>query len=430
MFSKLSPIWYLKLKFDLRISHMKKNLFTVLILSSGLVLSACNNGGSGGSDSTNTSNGADINAITNPVVGTPVAYTLTDFSAVASDSVLMTYKMKGINGTEVQATSLVFTPKSTAPASGWPIVVWAHGTTGVADVCAPSRSAMNVSIKDMITKLLAEGYVVVAPDYEGLGEPNGTELHPFLNLKSEAYSITDAVVATRNWLGSKVSDQWVSVGHSQGGHAALGAAQYASRANLNYKGTVAVAPASQLGLILTAGQASVANSTPDKQIPVYASLDTYTALIAAGLRNSNPDLKYIDVFKSPTNMIAESAESVCSDALGGKFAMAMKQHVASNGSLVNYPRTTTTFLSLPIVTKFLTVDSQPLQTQVKTPVIIYQGGADTTVPQVATDTLIGTAKAFATPVNYITSAGWDHGTVYSSNIDNIVSDVKGLLSAK
>ncbi len=32
------------------------------------------------------------------------------------------------------------------------------------------------------------------------------------------------------------------------GHAALGAAQYASRAQLDYKGTVAVAPASNLGV--------------------------------------------------------------------------------------------------------------------------------------------------------------------------------------
>ncbi len=47
------------------------------------------------------------------------------------------------------------------------------------------------------------GYVVVAPDYEGLGEPGGRELHPFLNVKSEAYSITDAVVATSKNLGNK-----------------------------------------------------------------------------------------------------------------------------------------------------------------------------------------------------------------------------------
>ena len=406
---------------------MKKNLLTVLVLSSGLLLSACDNGGDGGGGSSSTSN-ADVNNIANPVVGTPTAYSLTDFSAAAAESVVMTYKMKGISGNEVQATALVFTPRTAAPASGWPIVVWAHGTTGVADQCAPSRNVMNDYIKGMISKFLAEGYVVVAPDYEGLGEPTGTELHPFLNLKSEGYSITDAVVATHNWLGNKVSKKWVTVGHSQGGQAALGAAQYAARANLDYKGTVAVAPASQLSLILNAGQASVANSTPDKQIPVYASLDTFTALIAAGLRNQNPTLVYNQVFKTPTDQIAKNAESVCYDTLGRQFAGAMGQYAAVNGSLKDYPRTTDTFMSLPVVKSFLEKDSQPLQIQVKTPIVIYQGGADTTVPQVATDALLGTAKALGTQVNYITSPTWDHGSAYALNIDNIVFDVNEMMA--
>ena len=55
-------------------------------------------------------------------------------SASAADSVVMTYKMLGVNGKEVQATSLVFTPKTPVPKDGWPIVIWAHGTTGVADI--------------------------------------------------------------------------------------------------------------------------------------------------------------------------------------------------------------------------------------------------------------------------------------------------------
>ncbi|KAF1022321.1 MAG: hypothetical protein GAK29_03205 [Acinetobacter bereziniae] len=407
---------------------MKKNLLTVLIISSGLVLTACNNGGSGGSSSGSSPNNTDVNNIANPVVGTPSPYTATDFTAVATDSVIMTYKMKGINGTEVQATSLVFTPKTTAPTDGWPIVVWAHGTTGVADQCAPSRNATNDNIKSMISKFLAAGYVVVAPDYEGLGEPGGKELHPFLNLKSEAYSITDAVVATRSWLGNRASNKWVTVGHSQGGQAALGAAQYAARANLDYKGTVAVAPASQLKLILSAGNLSVENATPAQQIPVYASLDTFTALIAAGLRNTNPTLDYSQVFKVPTDAIAKNAESSCD--LGTQFAGAMLQYVGSNDSLKNYPRTTDGFMTLAPVQKFLNEDSQPLQVQVKTPVIIYQGGADTTVPQIATDTLYATAKAFGTQVRYIPEPTWDHNSAYVLNIDNIVADVKGMFAAK
>lgn len=58
------------------------------------------------------------------------------------------------------------------------------------------------------------------------------------------------MVATRNYLSQRnllTSTKWLTVGHSQG-HAALGAAQYASRAQLDYKGTVAVAPASNLGV--------------------------------------------------------------------------------------------------------------------------------------------------------------------------------------
>ncbi|OTG83623.1 alpha/beta hydrolase family protein [Acinetobacter sp. ANC 4648] len=407
---------------------MKKNVLTVLMLSSGLILTACND--SNNDTERPPSANIDVNHIQNPVVGTPAAYSLTDMSAVAADSVVMTYKMKGISGTEVLATSLVFTPKTAAPAGGWPIVAWAHGTTGVADVCAPSRNVINPAVQSMIAKFLALGYVVVAPDYEGLGEPGDKELHPFLNLKSEGYSITDAVVATRNWLGNKASSKWVTVGHSQGGQAALGAAQYAARANLDYKGTVAVAPASHLGLILSAGELSVASAPPAAQIPVYASLDTFTALITAGLKNTNPNLTYSQIFKSPTDQIAQHAESVCFDTLGKQFGVAMGQYAAMNGTLNGYPRTTDGFMSLPLVKTFLDIDSQPLKVQIKTPITIYQGGADTTVPIIATNALNATAQAFGTQVNYITNPSWDHSTAYALNIDNIVADAKGMLSAR
>ena len=30
-------------------------------------------------------------------------------------------------------------PKGKAPKGGWPVIAWAHGTTGIADSCAPSR---------------------------------------------------------------------------------------------------------------------------------------------------------------------------------------------------------------------------------------------------------------------------------------------------
>ncbi len=409
---------------------MKKQLIILTTLSTCIFLSACNDNNDSGSYV--SSPGIPENNIQNPVVRMD-AYTSTDMSLVANESLLMTYKMLGINNKEVQATALVFTPKGVPPVGGWPIVAWAHGTTGVADKCAPSRTAINDYIKGMIAQLLAKGYVVVAPDYEGLGEPSGQELHPFLNVKSEAFSITDAVVAARNYLGGKVNNKWVTVGHSQGGQAALGAAQYASRAKLDYKGTVAVAPASNLDLILTLGEASVANQPVTTQIPVYASLDTFTALITAGLRNPNPDFKYTQVFKDPTAQIAEKyAETECSGGIGNAFADSMELYAQSTGSLNGYGRNQDNFLNVPVVKNFTSKDGQPLTVKVTSPITIYQGSNDTTVPRIATNTLVGSAQEKGTVIQYITDddnpVKWDHGTAYVSNIPNIVQNVGTMLS--
>ena len=423
----------LKSEFQIKTSNreddMNKKLLTVLLSGSVALLSACNDSDNDHDSSTGQST-ADLNNIQNPVI-TTTAYTATDLSAVAADSIVMTYKMKGIQGKEVQATAMVFTPKTAAPAGGWPIVAWAHGTTGVADNCAPSRNAMNPYIQSMIAKLLAEGFVVVAPDYEGLGEPGGLELHPFLNVKSEGYAITDAVVAAHQWLGVKASSKWVTVGHSQGGQAALGAAQYAPRAKLNYKGTVAVAPASNLATILQGGELSVATAPVAVQIPVYAQLDTYTALITAGLKNAHPAVDYAQIFKKPTDQIAAKAESLCSTDLGNQFGGAMMAYVAANPTnpaLTAYPRTVSGFLEQPDVKKFIEVDSRPLSVQVTTPITIYQGAADTTVPQIATNLLVSDATKLGTKINYIQNATWDHSTAYALNIDNIVFDLKEMLT--
>lgn len=409
---------------------MKLQFLTMSLLAASIALTACNDHDN---DQYVSTPSIPENNITNPVVSTPVQYTKTDFNGVAGESVMMTYKMLGIQNKEVQATSLVFTPNTAPPVSGWPIVVWAHGTTGVADQCAPSRSALNPYIQQMITGFLNAGYVVVAPDYEGLGEPGGKELHPFLDVKSEAYSITDAVVAARSYLGAKTSRQWVAVGHSQGGQAALGAAQYASRAKLEYKGTVAVAPASNLQLILVGGENQAGAETDlGKKINTLASLDTFTALITAGLRNPNPDLQYSQVFKTPTDQIAQSAETDCYDVLGKKFGAAMLMYAQNNnGSIESYPRTQSNFMSIPAVNQFLQKDSQPLQVKISTPVIIYQGSLDTTVPKQATDVLVALAKQKQTSVRYLTDDNspnkWNHSSAYAANISNIVEDVKTLL---
>ena len=402
---------------------MNKKLLAVL-MSSTFLLTACG----GDDDSFVFDDGILKNNIVNPVVDTPTAYTLTDMSASAADSVVMTYKMLGVNGKEVQATSLVFTPKTPIPKDGWPIVIWAHGTTGVADVCAPSKNTITGSTFSLITDLLDAGYVVVAPNYEGLGEPSGEEAHPFLNVKSEAYSITDAVVATRSWLRGKVSDKWVTVGHSQGGQAALGAAQYASRAQLNYKGTVAVAPASNLKTIFDFGTEYAKILSPAEKIGIYASLNTYGALIVAGMQNQPNPATYAQVFQTEAEITATDASRLCATPLGVEFATEMGQVYPSNPTLFGY-LTQTNFMQVPTVSTFINKTAQPLTVKVTTPIKIYQGQLDTTVPIVATTQLIQSAKALGTKITEV-EGPWSHSSAMNDNVDNIVTDVNEMFVAQ
>ena len=421
-------------------NDMKLNLLTIMLLGSGLFLTAC--GGSdnkGGNSSTSTNVNADVNNIQNPVVSTPVAYKFTqDYPPNAAESVVMTYKMQGIKGQETQATALVFTPKTEPPAGGWPIVAWAHGTVGVGDDCAPSRNRLivegllpDVHTQKMIDSFVQAGYVVVAPDYEGLGEPSGRELHPFLNLKSEAYSITDAVVATKSWLGNKASNKWAVVGASQGGHAALGAAQYAARANMDYKGVVAFAPANNLEMIESLSDMAVAQRGLFNQILSYSVLDTLTAYMAAGMKSVYPtEPVYSIVFKSPTDKVAEKAESECILDMANSMSNSMFTYLGKNENLENYPRKNKGYTQHPIVRQFLDKDLPPLQTVVKTPIIIYQGDKDLIVLPRATDALVAQARALTTKIDYRKGPDWDHLTVFKDNVENgqLLVDIKTLLA--
>ncbi|MRT39496.1 alpha/beta hydrolase [Acinetobacter sp. RIT698] len=468
---------------------MKLNLLSIMLIGSGLLLSACDSNRNSNNSSTGSNDGkpivekpgdvippdekpgdekpgdekpgdekpgdekpgdekppedkpnVDVNNIQDPVVGTPSAYqTAAENPPNAADSVVMTYKMKGIKGTETLATALVFTPKTAPPAGGWPIVAWGHGTTGVIDQCAPSRMKLitttilgqDRSTHDMIDSFVKEGYVVVAPDYEGLGEPGGLEMHPFLHLKSAAYSITDAVVATKSWLGNKVSNKWAVAGVSQGGHAALGAAEYAARANMDYKGAVALAPANNLEMIENLTETNLANKTRAEQMMGYPALDALTSFMAAGMKSLYPDEPvYTNIFNNPYHTPAARAEERCLAGVVLAFTDRTNMTEGLFGRLVNFSRRKKEdYKNNPIVRQFLDKDSQPLQTQVKTPIIIYQGGADTIVYPQATDALVEKARALNTKIEYRTDPTWRHVNIHATHVQNgnLLKDIKALLA--
>ncbi len=69
-------------------------------------------------------------------------------------------------------------PRGKPPKHGWPVVSWAHGTTGIADACAPSRDPKGpytFYAAKQFGAWLKAGYAVANTDYEGLGTPG---VHP------------------------------------------------------------------------------------------------------------------------------------------------------------------------------------------------------------------------------------------------------------
>lgn len=100
----------------------------------------------------------------------------------------------------------------------------------------------------------------------------------------------------------------------------------------------------------------------------------------------------------------------------------------TNPSLSGY-LTQTNFMQVPMVATFINKTAQPLTVKVTTPIKIYQGQLDTTVPKVATDKLVNSARSNGTVIedkNYRIGL-WDHTSAYTSNIDNIVNDVKEMM---
>lgn len=152
------------------------------------------------------------------------------------------YRTQKADGSYTFSSGLLYVP-NTVQAGGAPLFVWAHGTIGLADQCAPSRQETIGST--WVDAILQRGWPVVATDYAGFGTA-GTQ--GYLIGGSEAHDVLNSVRAAHNLLGGQLGSQYAIWGHSQGGHSALFSASTAGNylPEYNLVGTAATAPAAQL----------------------------------------------------------------------------------------------------------------------------------------------------------------------------------------
>lgn len=171
-----------------------------------------------------------------------------DVSVFGGSKYQVLYRSTGLKGEPIAVSGMVFVPPGNMPEGGWPIVAWAHPTSGLVSKCAPSMAAGGTSQVQGLEALLKSGYVVTATDYPGLGTAGP---HPFLVGESEGRAVLDSIRAARELIGGK-SPHAALWGHSQGGQAVLFAGKMASQyaPDIDLVGVGAAAPATNLGQLI------------------------------------------------------------------------------------------------------------------------------------------------------------------------------------
>lgn len=158
------------------------------------------------------------------------------------------YRTTSPNGTPIVASGIVIAPAGPMPPGGRPVIAWAHPTSGVVPRCAPSLALTFFQSVQGLLPMVERGYVVVAPDYPGLGTAGP---HAYLIGDAAARAVLDSVRATMA-MPTGAGNRFAVWGHSQGGHAALFTGLTARRyaPDLTLVGVAAAAPATDLGALL------------------------------------------------------------------------------------------------------------------------------------------------------------------------------------
>lgn len=329
---------------------------------------------------------------------------------------LVVHYMQSVSGKPTKASTLLFVPEGQAPKGGWPVIAWAHGTTTPGNkLCAPSltdeldgglsKDGFNSDYQFEISTLVNAGYAVVAPDLEGLGEVAEVP-YPYFNAGSLARSLISAVVAAHK-VRANLSNEYVAVGHSDGGHAVLGVEAYAGEApQFEFKGTVAVAPYTSIeAFVKELGQRAAAN--PEKAGDYHLIQNFNVALMTTGLKVVDPSFKASSVMGPDLEAQLKEFTTRCSvPTINGLSKAITAKGTTFDGFKENWA-------SDPKMAAFLAANDPAANPNfhLKKPTFISLGPDDAFVFLNTTRALVARLKADGTPVTYNEYPGTDHFTV-------------------
>ena len=318
------------------------------------------------------------------------------------------YHSRTIHDEDVAVSGLVVAPDEAPQAGGFPVIAYAHGTTGLADPCAPSKAALPLADGDAagelpLPPLWEDGYVVVATDYEGLGTPGR---HPYIVGGSEGRGVLDSIRAVRAFPEAGAGNGAVVVGISQGGHAALFTGEladtYAPDAGL--LGVVALAPGAELAqaaMLLLADESVVG----------------FAVAIGAGFEAAYPDIRLDDILTPKALAAIDVVDTGCIDDILATYAGPVDETLRLEG-LMQPPWPA------------LLDENTPGRARTSVPIFVGQGDADALVVPELTDALVARLCAIGDDVTYRRYPGASHGGVVESAREDVLDWVEDRLAGR
>lgn len=291
----------------------------------------------------------------------------------------------------IRVTGMVIAPDARGTGTPRPVIAWTHGTTGVAQRCAPSRNNSNFTVIPSLGEVIGRGYTVVAPDYPGLGSDM---VHPYLIGVDTGRSVLDAVRAAQGIRGAAAGTRFAVWGESQGGHAALWTGQVARRyaPELDLVGIAAIVPPTDLARNMSEGS----------DLRARAMLTAFTATSWSRLYGAP-----MSTFgRKPTqNVMTRLADNNCIEPnakprLGTIVGIAVAQRAIRNLDL-----------SREEPWGRLMRANSPSPDAVPVPLLIAEGSADVIVAPAVTLDFARRACARGKTVRYISVPGGEHATV-------------------